>query len=441
MRSNASRWQPVLFLALATAGLVGGGWKWWRIRHDRHILVRAQNALDAGFPALAAKDLIELLERSPGSAEAAFLLGNCEKARGRPQAAALAWAKVASGSPFAFRALEARAQQDCALGHFTEAEQIIAEAGENSQTTTSPDPRVLLGPIYCQLGRITDAMQLIETLWRQHLGSASAASETAINQLRLYIRLESTPILDDTIRVTLDRAGSSTPDDDRIWLAKANLATRSKLYKEAAEWIDLCLKARPTDPAVWRARLDWSMATNRVPEAEEALKHLPADRWNPAQAAKLLAWFAARSAAPAAEQKALGHVLARDPSDFGARERLIDLLVKNGQLDRAAHERRSKDEIGRLQARYQTLFVRNQPRRDAAEMGRLAEQLGRWFEAKAFLSVALALAPQRTDLKRELARIESNAATLAGSGSTLAERLAPELAEIRSESTCKTAKP
>ncbi len=183
------------------------------------------------------------------------------------------------------------------------------------------------------------------------------------------------------------------------------------------------------------------MAANRVPEAEEALKHLPAERWNPAQAAKLLAWFAARSGAPAAEQKALERLLNADPTDIAARDRLIDLLVKNGQTDLAARERSSKDKIAGLQARYQTLFARNQPRRDAMEMGCLAEQLGRRFEAKAFLSIALALAPQRTDLKRELARLIASASKLAGPGPTLAERLAPELDEIRSESTCKTAKP
>jgi enediyne biosynthesis protein E4 len=433
----ASRWQPVLFLTLATAGLVWSGWKWSRIRHERHILAQAQNTLEAGFPGLAAKDLIELLERNPGSAEAAFLLGNCEQARGRPQAAALAWAKVASGSPFAFRALEARAQQECTLGRFTEAERIIIEAGKSSQAI-SPDPRVLLGPIYCQVGRIMDAMELIEALWQQHLGSASAASETAINQLRLYIRLQFTPIPDETIRATLDRASSSTPDDDRIWLAKAKLATRTKSYEESAHWIDRCLKARPNDPKVWRARLDWSVATNRVPEAEEALTHLPPDGWNPAQAAKLLAWFAARLGAPAAEQKALERLLAVDPTDFAGRDRLIDLLVKKGQTDAAKRERLSKNQVASLQARYRTLFNRNQPRRDAVEMGHLAQKLGRTFEARAFLSLALAFAPQHADLKRELSRIKSSAVAPAR---TLAEWLAPELTEIRSESKCNNAKP
>ena len=42
--------------------------------------------------------------------------------------------------------------------------------------------------------------------------------------------------------------------------------------------------------------------------------------------------------------------------------------------------------------------------RDAEEMAHLAEQLGRGFEARVFLTLAISDEPEREDLRRELAR-------------------------------------
>ena len=56
-----------------------------------------------------------------------------------------------------------------------------------------------------------------------------------------------------------------------------------------------------------------------------------------------------------------------------------------------------------IRARYQKLNERKQPIRDAQEMARLAGQLGREFEARAFLTIAIAEDPDRADLKSALA--------------------------------------
>jgi tetratricopeptide (TPR) repeat protein len=180
---------------------------------------------------------------------------------------------------------------------------------------------------------------------------------------------------------------------------------RLKSYEEAARLIDLCLKRRPEDLAVWHARLDWAVATNRVPLAQQALKHLPEAELGSAQIERLAAWFAAQHGDDEAERRNLERLIAVDPTDFTAHDRLIELLVKSGRIDLAAEQRRRKDDIAQLQARYRKLFTRNQPRRDALEMGRLAEQLGRRFEAKAFLTIALASTPDRADIRRDLVRL------------------------------------
>ena len=128
--------------------------------------------------------------------------------------------------------------------------------------------------------------------------------------------------------------------------------------------------------------------------------------------------------------EALERLIAADPADFVALDRLAELAVKNGQPNRAAELRRKKTEIDRLMARYQQLHARHQPSRDAAEMARLAEQLGQRFEAKAFLTVAVASDPDRDDLRRDLDRLDQRTDTIEGPGRTLADLLAPELRDI-----------
>ncbi len=96
------------------------------------------------------------------------------------------------------------------------------------------------------------------------------ATEPAIDLVRAHIDLRLSPVPVDLIRSALDRAGQLAADDDRVWLGKANLAIREGSYDEAARWLDACQRRRPEDPAVWRSRLDWAVASNRVRQAEEA---------------------------------------------------------------------------------------------------------------------------------------------------------------------------
>ncbi len=429
MSHGAGCWRPAFLTALVAAVVLWCGWKCVEGWHYRRSIEQIEYEMDRGHSSLAIKHLTDLLARYPGLDEALFLLGACEKARGQPRTAAKAWAKIAQDSPFAFHALANRVELKLEEGRLTEAEQLILGT-RDAPRISGPDPSILLVPIYSRQGRLKEAMQLIEALWRAHNQSGEAASETAINQLRLYIQLRSSPIPDDTIRAVLDRAGRVAPDDDRIWLGKANLAIRTGAYDEAAHWLDRCLERRPEDLAVWDARLHWAMATQRVSMARESLKHLPAAEFNSAQVEKLAAWFASRRRDQEAEQRRLERLIAADPSDVDALDRLIELHSKNGQSAAADELRQRKAEITQLQARYRKLYARHQPRRDAVEMAHLAERLGRRFEARAFLTIALA-APDRPDIRRDLARLDPSIEAPTRSTRTLDDLLAPEVDDVQ----------
>jgi thioredoxin-like negative regulator of GroEL len=424
MIGSARRWGWVLVPAVVVGGLMYGGWRLLRAWRHRAALVGIREQVQGGLYGLAARDLAALLAREPGSDEALYLLGFCEKARGRTEAAGASWARVAPASRFAPPALVGRATILIDRGRFADAERLLAAALD--------DPRIdgfelrrYLAPLYWQEGRVEEARRLIQANWELLNRSGRGGSEQAVELVRLHIALSVGTSSAETVRSFLERAAHLAPDDDRIWLGKANLAIRQGAFPEAARWLEACLQGRPEDVPIWRARLDWAVAAGRVAEARAALEHLPADESTPAQVHRLAAWLAARRGDVPSERQALQQLLAADPADGAASARLVELAVRAGRPDHAAALRQRKAELDQLNLRYKELFLRDQPVRDAEEMARLAEQLGRWFEAQVFLSVALAAEPGRDDLGALLARLARRAAPVVEPGQTLADLVAP----------------
>jgi len=417
-------------LALVALGAICGGWKWWEVHHYRRVMAQIEEEMENGLHATAALKLNSLLDREPDSDRALYLLGTCEMDQGRTQSAAAAWARVSPGSEFASRAIMGTMQIEKKNGRFAEAEQIIKNALDDPRIDRSSLP-ILLGPMWCLQGRLDETLRLIESRWDALSESGEGTSESAIDLVRTHIDLRRSAIPIEVVSAVLNQAGQMAPEDDRIWLGKANLAIRTGSHDEAARWIDACLRRRPLDGPVWRARLDWAVASNRIDLAREALKHLPKELSTPAQIDKLAAWFAAQAGDIESERRALERLILADPADFVARDRLALLAEKNGQPNRALELRREKNEINRLSARYQQLYARHQPSRDAVEMARLAEQLGQQFEAKAFLTLAVDNDPDRDDLRRDLDRLNERVPTIEGPGRTLADLLASKLRDNR----------
>lgn len=170
------------------------------------------------------------------------------------------------------------------------------------------------------------------------------------------------------------------------------------------------------------------MATSRVAAVEESLEHLPGDGSSPAQLRSLGAWFAARRGDVKSERRALQRLITDDPAHVAALDRLSELATREGKRTDIAELSRKKTEIGHLQVRYQKLYRRTQPARDAAEMAHIASQLGQRFEAKAFLTVAVFVDPDRVGLLKDPSIQPPTERVEEGSGRTLADSVAAELA-------------
>lgn len=372
-----------------------------------------ESEIVAGQYAIACRNLDQLLSwKADSTGEIAYLLGSCELARGRKQEAGKAWARVVPGSAFTERAIEGRMHLLVESGQLAAAERLVFDAAfdpGNDRTALL----VLLVPIFRELGRIDEAEHLIEDRWEYLNEKGQGALEAGIKLVLQHLELGFMAEPIETIRDFLDRASQLAPDDDRVWLGRANLAIRTGDHDEAERYIDACQARRPEDVAVWRSRLNWGIATNRIDVVKQAITHLPAMESNPSRLHRQNAWLAAHRGDLALERRELELLVAADPSDVSALGRLALLAEKDDLPARGAELVRRKADIDRRLARYRELRDRKQPFRDAVEMARLAEQLGRLFEARVFLTIAISEEPARVDLLEQLGRLRATPATVA----------------------------
>ena len=419
--------QSRVVLAIVFVGLlVWGGWSWWADRRFREEITAIELEMANGRFAIAARDLNVLLEREPSSGEAAFLLGRCEQERGAHQLLP----RRSRGSRQDLRTRTRRSWHACGSPTTKGNSRPPKSSSVKSLTIRAviePTCVRMLVPIFSQLGRLDEAERLIEDWWEHLYELGEGASEPAIDQVRMLIELAFRPNPVENVRTYLDQASKLAPDDDRVWLGRANLAIRTGAFDEANRLLDACLSRRPEDVPVWRARLDWGVAANKPDAVEQAMKHIPAAAASLAQIVRLSAWFCAHLGDVAGERRQLEALVATNPDDLTALERLAQLAVQRGQPALALDFGRKKKAIERVRARYLKLFDRNQPSRDAEVMSHLADQLGRTFEARGFLTIEIAEDPAADDLRVRLLELNHKSRAVEHRTESLADAVARAL--------------
>ncbi len=419
---QASVRRRVVIVAIVT--LIGGfslvGWRSWRVLRYRGALTEIQGEIDEKRYAIAARELARVLSWEPGSDEATYLLGLCDKELGRTESALERWTSIPSGSPYSARAILGRATLEVDRGRFAAAEALIEQSLSDARVEGF-DLRRFLAPLFWHEGRLAEARKLVEINWEALEKDGRGGSGLALELVRLHLLLSMGTSSREAVARFLERAGRLAPDDDRVWLGKANLAVRDHAFDEAARWLASCLERRPRDVPVWRARLDYAVASGQVDLARECLGHLPGGAFTRGEVYKLGAWLAVNGGDLAAEEHALNLLRVADPGDSSALERLAELAERRDETDRAQELRFRVKELEQTKSRYKELFLRDQASRDAKEMAELAQRLGREFEATVFWSAAIAAEPDRADLRRKRDASRRRETSTAEAGQTLAE--------------------
>jgi hypothetical protein len=388
------------FLGMALLGLGLAAWPaWWAFasRRDQDDLERARAALRAGEFAIAGPLLERLSSRRPDWDPVNDAIGTLASAEGDVDRAIAAWSRIDPHSPLWPEATARRAKFGIEHGRFADAEDALVRlADERGLAGTGDDLR----PLWQQLLLFTGRMEELRALYQK---SFPKAGDRAL-LLKQHWLLDDAAYPVQAVRDRLDLAEEGAPDDDRLWLARANLAARSGQLAEADSWLARCEGRRPDDPAVARARLDWALAAGRPEAAAKAAALIPARGVEPSRRLALRAWFAARRGDKAAEQAALELAIELEPGDAEALDRLASLAAGRGDAAGASELRRRKAGIHAARDRYRALMNAGPAPEALLELARTAEAGGRPFEARGWWSLVAqdpkSAAEARTALER-----------------------------------------
>jgi tetratricopeptide (TPR) repeat protein len=289
------------------------------------------------------------------------------------------------------------------------------------------EARETLVHLYKLEGRYAEARRVVREGWPRY---------DRVGTIQELLRLDtSNPIPIEKAQPILEKAARAAPDDDRIWLGWAALATRQGQFEEARRWLDRCLDRRPADPAVWRVRLDWARAAENESEVRRALAHVSPDQVTPTEVLSLRAWFARRAGDTDGERRALEEIIGSDPCALSAMESLAELLFRTGQPERAKQVRARRGALERTLDWYMVNIFPANRLEHAVELARAAEVVGRLFEAGCWWELA-AEQPSHAALARtELDRLDREAM----SASRLTDHLTPSglLAELNAKAATK----
>jgi enediyne biosynthesis protein E4 len=410
----------VVVAVLGLAWVVGG-------RRHRSALEQVDREIAAGRYGAARLHLIGLSTRWMGPDEVDYRLGLCEGYLGHDEAALAAWGRLPARSPFAEAAALNSAAVEINRGRFSAAETLLNGALSHPGRQVVTVGQVLARLLWEQ-GRTHERRAVIESSWRRASRPGWPRPEEALGLLRDHIAVDLESLAVDAFRILLDRAGRQAPDDDRVWLGWANLAIRTGQFANARRRIDDCLRRRPEDPAVWQAELDWGLETEQVAAVRRALAQLPADRLSRSRVEALRAWLASRRHDAETEQRALEQLVQDEPGHCPAWERLAVLAAQAGRVAHAGELRLRKAAMDQAKQRYRDLYNQNRFTDDAPELARLAETLGRRFEAIGFLTWIVQHDPADPAPRTALARLQGDETRRGERGETLAQVLAANLA-------------
>ena len=170
------------------------------------------------------------------------------------------------GSPFHERAILQAEQVALARGRLADVEALL-ESARRHPGPLAFEVRQRLIRLYQVLGRPADVARLIETGWE------GAPDPAALLREHAALDLEAIPV--EGMRRFLDQAARDAPDDDRVWLGRANLAIRLGPVRRGGRTARRlpCAVGRTTRRSggpTW----SWPWRPDRSDAAEQALIHL-----------------------------------------------------------------------------------------------------------------------------------------------------------------------
>jgi tetratricopeptide (TPR) repeat protein len=386
--------------SLAAAACVAQAW--WQRRELG--LARAEIARLEFVPALRRLESLASFRSRLARAdegELNYWLAQCRWGLGRRDEALATFARVPEAGEYGTLAAAFAAQSLLKQGHWRAAEERLERALARGGPGLK-DVRDRLDQLYRMEGRFEDAARLLRDGW--------ASADEPVRVLRaLWVTERGTPPF-ETIERALAIGARLDPQEQRVWLGRARIATQTGRLAEAETWLKRCASPSADEP-LWRAWLDWARAADRLDVARNALRVIGPQRLGTVERLGWRAWFAGRSGDAAAERRALEAWLTVEPRNPMVLDRLTELATKAGQKDRAAELRALKGEVDRSLDAYNQRMNATDALASASErlaMGRLAEAIGRPFDAKVWYTLAQQADGGNSEARLACARLVSS---------------------------------
>ena len=376
-------------LLIVTIGVALTAIGWFAVmavaeRDLRGQLRAAQAEISARRIHTARAQLSRLVQRWPGRSEVAYWMGMCEMMSHHDDAALDFWGRVPLTAPDGALAALARGRLAIELGRYRLAETSLMSAVAAGGDVGAEAAR-LLGRVYWMTAR--------RERYRSLLQEDAERTDDASQILRTFWSLDNDAFQVEAVRQVLGKAQQSAPDDDRVWLALADLETRVGNFEKANEWLSRCERASPDDTDVWNVRLGWATAADRPDELIRAASHIRAAGISRSRLLALGAWLAARAGDRKAERLALEELATFEPADLATIERLTDIAAQDADKDRVAKLRRQKLDVENTLEHYKQLVSHQDLGSLAVELARAAESIGRRYDAKTWWRIAAQLDP------------------------------------------------
>ena len=391
------RWWIFLIGLLAACG---GFWAFdvWRLRADWQ---QAQRDVATGKPASA-------LPGWPGWRPAGLVTARFSTISG-----SASWPSGMSTVPrrhgrgclptrrIAARAAMMRARQALKVHRLSAAEPLLPAALDDPGEF-GKEARETLVHLYKLQGRFDEARRLVREGWGRY---------DRVGTIQELVRLDtSNPIPIEKVQPILETAARAAPDDDRIWLGWANLATRHGPIRRrhAAGWTAAStagLTIRPsgesgsTGPAPPKTR-PRSGAPWRICHPTE----FPGPRCSPSAPGLL-----AVPATPNGSDAPWRNWSSATRGALAAMESLAELLLRTGRPEKAKQLRARKGELERTLDWYMVNIFPANRLEHATELARAAEAVGRRFEAHCWWELAAEQSAHAAMAKAELARLDREA--------------------------------
>ena len=370
------------FLILVTiAGAIAGGWFAFAYFDNQRVardLTQARADIAANRYASARKVLVELVKVHPDNGDALVLLGECEKAAGRFDAAIEHWKQVPLSSPARLRASHLAADELINSGRYADAEAILSEADlffhNGWHRSNSADSYALLktrARLYRFEGRNDDV--------RQVLREAILISPNPAEDLEELFMLDNSPMPVEALAKAL--AGANA-EDPRVWLGRANLAILTGDFDAAGAWLAKCEARQPGDPQTREAMSRLAFAKDDLVEASRMRVLNPAE--DPLRSVATHARLLLADQEDETARALLEGAIKDYPGATWAYERLAEIAARRQDTETARSLQRTKTTLDRAKDRYRELLLEGPLEQAFPELATLAEALGLRLESAAW---------------------------------------------------------